>query len=167
MEHSSDIEDDFRYEIEFANELIELDVYRLLTIIFSSKALRKADPPILGLDMMTWKFERAEIYRIVFNLAIRARNILDKPTKENKLIAEEITGKLELGTVNSDLSFREACNKIIHSEHINFGIVGFKSIAENEGITEFIYVYGKKGRKQWKAIIDLIKFSNVLMGLSI
>ena len=165
MEHPSDRNDDFRYEIEFANELIELDVYRLLTILYSSKSLHTAD--IFGFPMMSWKFELAEIYRIVFNLAIRARNILDKSNAEIKIISANTTGKLEQNSNTTELSFREACNKIIHSEHINFGIIPLINQQLHGGVTEFIYVYGKKGKDQWKATINLIQFSDIIMRVQI
>ena len=162
MEHFSIKGDDFRYEIEFANDLTEMDVYRLLTILFSSKAIHNANPPIFGLPMAAWRFERAEIYRIVFNLAIKGRNMLDFSNEDSKKISETPTGQLEQSLIVNELSFREACNKIIHSEHINFGLVDYEGPDDHKGVTEFIYVYGRKGNNEWKATINLIPFSDVM-----
>ena len=167
MEYEFDRNEEFRYEIEFANSQIELDVFRLLTILFSSKALHNADPPIYGFSMAAYQFERAEIYRIVFTLAIRARNILDKAPKEITKTAAKIVGKIEEESIISELSFRESCNKIIHSEHINFGIIEPEDSIVHKGVTEFIYVYGKKSQKEWKATIDLIKYSETILDLNI
>ena len=167
MEHKFNRDEEFRYEIEFANSQIELDVYRLLTILFSSKALHNANPPIYGFSMAAYQFERAEIYRIVFNLAIRARNILDKSTGQTPSVALKSVGKIEEDDILDELSFRESCNKIIHSEHINFGIIDPEDAIVHKGVTEFIYVYGKKSKKEWKATIDLIKFSETILQLNI
>ena len=167
MEHHTDKNEDYRYEIEFANELIELDVYRLLTILYSSKALHTAEPSIFGFSMAAWKFERAEIYRIAFTLAIRARNILDKSNPVINIVSAETVGIFEEDKTTNDLSFRESCNKIIHSEHINFGVIDPIDKAIHNGVTEFIYVYGKKGKNEWKATIDLIQFSDKILQLQI
>ena len=163
MEHFSTKGVDFRYEIEFANDLVELDVYRLLTILYSSKALHNVNPPIFGLPMAAWKFERAEIYKIVFNLAIKARNVIDLSKEDPKAVSESVTGQLEESKTINELSFREACNKIIHSEHINFGLIDYNNADNHKGVTEFIYVYGKKGKNEWKATINLISFSDVML----
>ncbi len=98
-------------------------------------------------------------------LAIKARNIIDKSNTEIKKVADGIVGELEEKDANSELSFREACNKIIHSEHIDFGIINFnpKDEVVHDGLTEFVYVYGSKGKQEWKATINLIQFSDKTM----
>ena len=152
---------DYRHEIEFANTLIELDVYRMLTILHSSESLHSVKPEPYGWMFLAWQFEQSEVYRIVFNLSISARNILDKTKIQN--ISTLIAGKLEEKNTVIDLTFREACNKIVHSEHINFDLINPTSVHDHEGLREFIYVYGKKGKNEWKATINLLQFADMIM----
>jgi hypothetical protein len=175
MEHKTDPTEDYRYEMEFSNSLIELDTYRLLTIIFSSKNLHSSN--LYGFPMAAWRFERAEIYRIVLMLSIKSRNQLDHKNhqidsneiepldRDIKSIGSKIIGTNEENGIVTDLTFREACNKIIHSEHINFGIIDPVNVTIHKGVTEFIYVYGTKNKHQWKATVNLILFSEITLRL--
>ncbi|OYZ01004.1 MAG: hypothetical protein B7Y37_08910 [Sphingobacteriia bacterium 28-36-52] len=143
-------------ELRYARNSLEYDIYILLCILASSKSLHKNEKKFYGLFMQLMDFEKSEIYNKVFSIAIRVRNFIDN----NKLKSEsQIVGTIEeqMGE-KKPLTLREACNKIIHSEHINFDIVNAQSHYEHKGIKEFIYVYGKKGKNNWKTTINLYKF---------
>ncbi len=58
---------------------------------------------------------------------------------------------------NKDLIFREACNKIIHSDHINFDITDVSTVYAGY-LNPKVYLYGSLGEQHWKAEVDIYEF---------
>lgn len=63
-----------------------------------------------------------------------------------------------------DLTFREACNKIIHAKSIDFleqktffNLSGGKKI-EAVYFEAEVKLCGSKGKKEWKAVLDVVEF---------
>jgi hypothetical protein len=148
-------------ELRHARNAIEYDVYILLCILTSSKFLHKNDRKFYGLFFQLMDFEKSEIYRIIFSISLRVRNFIEK----NKIINSlHLVGNLiENNGLKQPLTLREACNKIIHSEHINFDLINPKSDYNHNGVKEIIYVYGRKGKIEWKASISLFQFVDTSM----
>jgi hypothetical protein len=55
------------------------------------------------------------------------------------------------------LTLREACNKIIHATTVNFDIVGRPHLEEHY-LRPYLYLYGKKGKQNWRAIVSIVDF---------
>lgn len=141
-----------------------LELHRLLAIIFSSKSfaeLRVGNgeewEPIDHLQ----QFEDDEITRILLFVSITARVIDDRNNKVLDLVAR-VCGTLintdDKGTTETDLSLREACNKIIHAKKVRF------DVSETEAMQRYlnpvIYLYGERRKGQeWKAVLDVITFA--------
>jgi hypothetical protein len=68
-----------------------------------------------------------------------------------------VGGLGELSAHRSDLDLREACNKIIHADLFNWIVFG-TSETNNEGLAPRVNLYGKRGKKKWRASIDILKF---------
>jgi hypothetical protein len=140
-----------------------LELYRLMAIFLASKSfasLRK-NPPGEGHDSIydLQECEEDEITRILLMLAITARVIDDREGEVYELAGTQC-GKLITDTTNpaeENLTLREACNKIIHARKIRFDVENNEE--HQPYLNPYIYIYGEKGNKEWKATIDVISFA--------
>lgn len=65
----------------------------------------------------------------------------------------------------TNLTFREACNKVIHTQHINFDLDNPKNIQEYDSINKTIYLYGDYNDKEWKVVLDVCEILCVLIDI--
>jgi hypothetical protein len=59
------------------------------------------------------------------------------------------------------LKLREACNKIIHATDIRFDVVTPDKANPDEEdayILPRLYLYGKKDRSDWRAVLSIVDF---------
>ena len=110
------------------------------------------------------ELERSEISRLLVSIAVISRNHMDQngwhPIKVPGLPADEV------GVLCSDwenkgalapLSFREACNKVIHAIKITFE-ANQNSDYKTSYLLPTLHLYGDKQRICWKATLDVPKF---------
>jgi hypothetical protein len=143
---------------------IELASFRLLSLFLADKEIQKlkaknrlqiADE-IIGLskyDQITHLLvEIATLYRI-------RDNQIPKTDEYNQVRRNRIVGSLfePIDSKRQDLTIREACNKIIHSETINFDIKKL-SKSRRAYLSPIIYWYGVKNKNDWKAVVDIVDF---------
>lgn len=93
--------------------------------------------------------------------AIAIRLLDDEDEAELEERDPFICGLLNEKDQEKALTLREACNKIIHANQINFD-KKFRSEPTEEGAyyLPVAHLYGKKFNKSWKATIDLREFVN-------
>jgi hypothetical protein len=145
---------------------VDLKAFQLLSIVNASETSHKS---ALLKDLLLADYERFEISRLLIEIAVILRNDLDTrgPNFEGfSKNPRSIVGELREPKGIVDLTFREACNKIIHSEHINFDMHDPKSLREYAYILPIVYLYGVKGRDEWRAKIDVVKFVEVAVDVS-
>ena len=156
------------YPIKSDYSLIQLDLYRLLCYFTASKVIvdisRKYENNLFN-DSLRLEYEKSEISRIIINLAIIARNELDNNNQAKSILYSDklnIVGSISKNndTDNIDLTLREACNKIIHCEYINWDLENPKSISDYDGLNPFIYLYGNYMDQEWKATLNIFDFIN-------
>jgi hypothetical protein len=58
------------------------------------------------------------------------------------------------------LTLREACNKIIHAERVTFDVDEHPVTRQNHANPK-IYLYGSRGRQQWRATVDIIEYAAI------
>ncbi len=141
-------------------QTVLLDLYRLLSIFLASKnfaELRNEDgfDPILELQ----EPEEDEITRILISSAVIARIIDDRDDhflSESNTKCGWLINDLNNEENKVDLSLREACNKIIHATKIrtDLGKENYKSF-----YNPIMYFYGKHGKNEWKASLDIIEYA--------
>lgn len=148
----------------FEVEEVRLELYRLLNQFLAQEKLSL----LMGSDR--WLFHAiqelghlftAECQRVLVQAAAVAR-VKDDNEAESRLKLgnfETTCGILvrDLSKPNTKepLDLREACNKIIHALRFNFDV---EEIDGREVITPTVHLYGKFGRKDWKARLDVIDF---------
>lgn len=119
-------------------------------------------------------FFRAEVSSALLALAIHIRVILDRLRGEKKPAALPVCGKLsEAGGDPLPLKFRDAANKIIHADRVEFvwrrgfddaEISGLALIFVGRSEPGVVYrapevrLVGMKGKSDWIATVDLVLF---------
>ena len=59
-----------------------------------------------------------------------------------------------------DLRFREACNKIIHCDSINFDY-RVRKPKRGDVLNPRVHVYGTHKRRHWKATLEVDRFADI------
>jgi hypothetical protein len=144
---------------------IWLDLYRLLTCFSSSKtiALQRNDIKYELLNsVLRNEFEYSEISRILINLAAIGRNNLDNGNHTFDFNLEKHSYVGDLEDLNSHASkkidFRQACNKIIHCEFINWDVENPETLYKNDGLNPIVYIYGIYNKSKWKITLNVYDF---------
>jgi hypothetical protein len=139
-----------------------LELYRLLTIFLASKSiaeLRTGHGESFDAISHVESLGDDEITRILLAVAITARVIDDRDGRILDLVAGPC-GKLvtfaDDEEIFTQLSLREACNKIIHAQKVHFDVSKTKD--DQPYLNPSIYLYGTLHKKKWKAILDVVAF---------
>ena len=147
-------------------DLLFLDLYRLVTLFMASRELARAAGtneyhPFAFLGEL---HDRSEAARLLVNIAVRARASLD--TDPDQTWRKQRGTPRQVGTLktasegrwkNSALSFRDACNKIIHAHSITFDRRrGAGTIHPH--IASVVYLHGDHNGREWKAALKVIDF---------
>ncbi len=152
-------------KIDFPEQSVRLELYRLACHFLSSKALRDLSD---GSDWCPYQplrdeFQRSEIMRILLYVAISGRHLGDKLRDLGNL---EFMEKVSVGVLIESLAapkakalnLRECCNKIIHAKQV----VLSERLSGNPYrayLRPAITLYSDDVRKVgWKAQIDVEKF---------
>lgn len=143
-----------------------LDLYRLVCMVSASREVASHGLTSPAIAMMQGGFFKSEATRILISCAAGLRIQFDQlgPTDEQrsdcgKLFPHWATdpGKIEV------LTLREACNKIIHATDIRFDVVipdaAINPDEEGAYFLPYLYLYGSKGRNDWRAELSLIDFA--------
>jgi hypothetical protein len=109
------------------------------------------------------EFEEELITRLLIETAAMIRMKDDLFEQQHGIKAatqKDIVGKLFLpakNPVGGPLNLREACNKIIHAKLINFDMARRRDWHARY-FNPKIYLYGERGKQEWKAEVDIIRF---------
>jgi hypothetical protein len=117
---------------------------------------------------LTFK-EEQKIKEYLISIAIKLRMIDDLMKAHNK--KNHISNNDDVGFLKSKngkkkeiLSIREACNKIIHAQSLQF--VYGKTKDKMSYLKPRIHFTGEKNEKDWKATIDILKFVENAVNIS-
>lgn len=137
------------------------EIYYLAAIFGASKYISKVyktDDEVRQYDNF-WIFrniEISEIHRRLISVAVICRNYDDQAYDDDES-TNEIRGRVVgvfLNNKSKDLTFREACNKVIHSTWINFDLTDISDIFSGY-IQPTLYIYGLKGEEEWKVQLNV------------
>jgi hypothetical protein len=147
-------------------EILDRDVYRLVTLFHASERLANTPERVTKLRDM---YQESEVCRLLLTIAVTARNNMDgNPSRTAYWFDDEddTVGVLVKDLACSEniqkLSFREACNKIIHCDRINFDYIEEKP-RMGDSLRPQVYLYGLLSQKNWKATLEIDKFSNMAL----
>jgi hypothetical protein len=158
------------YEKHSVNKGIRVDQsrvrllsFRLLTTFLASENLHNLcnGDWDSGADILANEFEKVEIEYLMLQIATLFRSADTCALKELTFDQRwnPTVGKLEqpIGRSITDLSLREACNKIIHLREIKYELIDGE-YEWNRFLKPIVYLYGQKQGEEWKAILDIKKF---------
>ena len=154
----------------FKEEILSKELTILLSIFNASKKNHDLlDPHVDNSDLLSIFFMEWEIIQEkLITSAIKLRIIDDQFKEHNKspYFPKNVVGRIKEGNNKSkELSFREACNKIVHAvKFIPKTHSNKKPIHEIYFISK-VYLEGAKEKTKWKAVLDINKF--VCDGLSL
>ena len=141
-------------------QTVFLDLYRLVSTFLASKNFAELRNEH-GLDPISelQEPEFDEITRILISSAVTARIIDDRDNhflSQNDTKCGWIISDLTKEEKKVELTLREACNKIIHASKIrtDLEVENHKSY-----FNPIIYFYGKHGKKEWMACLDIIEYA--------
>ncbi len=142
------------------SKLAILEIHRLVCIFLASKRfaeLRDDDTPGNDVIDCLQECEEAEITRILLSVAVNARVIDDLQEGVFDFVGGACGTLTDAKKGESELSLREACNKIIHAQKVRF------DVSENEQhipyVNPLIYLYGERNSVEWKAVLDVLEFA--------
>jgi len=142
---------------------ITLDLYRLLSMVLVDQRMSGLASKSHFIDMLREEYLGEEITRILISSAAALRiwfdlhdprYFADLKTNCGKLFADWPTRSKK----SEVLTLREACNKIIHATRVHHDTVGDPEY-EDWYLRPYVYLYGKKGKRNWRAQLDIVNFA--------
>jgi hypothetical protein len=149
---------------------LEREIYFLAVLFNASESLHKSDDneDNDGIDRLRSHFETSEASRALVSVAVMLRNQMDwmRDEQVDLLLTKEarIVGSYSKPKVR-DLSFRDACNKIIHVRDIEFDI--HQTTPSRSGfLRPLVKLSGEFQGEEWTVKIDINRFIRVAYALS-
>jgi hypothetical protein len=152
--------------IGIPGEFLDHQLYLLGCMINASPVLDKlSNHPLLQLRQ---QFQETEVGRILLTVAVALRNAMDQSPSRSEYWLQGVDDRV--GTLLNKrgelpLTFREACNKLIHCLSLNFHYKA-KKPRRGMALTPLVHLYGTKGADEWKATIDINRFIGVAANLT-
>ena len=143
-------------------EFLDQQLYLLACMVNASRLFD--DPQMTALAALRQQFQEVEIGRLLLTIAAAVRNGMDQNPARAEYWMEGTDNNV--GTLTGEgreeevLSFREACNKIIHCLSLNFHYV-LEQPRRGTALEPLVHVYGFKSKQEWKATIRLNEFIRV------
>ena len=158
------------HNYELNSDTVLRDAYRILCVVMADRAIMEfvATDNLVNLVNLRYSFAQDELLHTVIQLAVMNRIQLDNMNKLRSDPDERSFDPIEINCgeliendgPNSDkkcLSFREACNKIIHAEKI---IVKPDENGDSvfPGRKSTLILCGTKNQNPWQAELDILQF---------
>ena len=153
----------------FDEDEIEQECYLIVSCFMASEQIH-----ILQRKSTNWGIKRfvlSEQYlikKLLISLAIKLRMIDDLMKSHNKANSiqspKNKVGIIDDGKKVADLTIREACNKIIHANKIEFTIkYNQRGSMKVRYLAPEIKLHGERGKTSWKATIDILQLVNLAL----
>lgn len=145
-----------------------LDLYRLVCMVSASADVARRGLTAPTIAMMQGGFFKSEVTRILISCAAGLRIRFDQshapPSDEDRSDCGRLFPNWATDPKKVEvLRLREACNKIIHATDIRFDVVipdaAINPDEEGAYYRPHLYLYGSKGRNDWRAELSLIDFA--------
>lgn len=147
--------------------LIYSSLYDLAAVVFGSEGLAKQSTGDVRdeFDKLRIRHEVGQATKLLIEIAVVLRNLIDGEQWPLDVIhemrverrPEENVGVLHSkGAAESALTFREACNKLIHAQRVSFGMQDLPE--KTPFLNGTAELHGTRDKREWVAKIDLSKF---------
>ena len=147
---------------------VDFDLYpqirHLLSLFIADQEIKKmVNKEDLRYLEAFWNSDE-DIVNLLVELATKYRMTIWNVEESDRSIhfGNEVVGVIrEDGKNDEDLYIRSACDKIIHAERIIFDVTKLRGIHDHY-LNPFIHINGKRGKRKWEVIIDILSFCNAL-----
>lgn len=147
--------------------LIYASIYELSAIVFGSEGIAKLSTgdDRDEFDKLRVRHEVAQASKLLIEIAVVLRNFIDSepwPMDPIHEIRVQRRPEMSVGTVSvkdgdeKELSFRDACNKLIHAERVSFGMKSMPG--KMDCLDGTAQLHGRRGKQIWAANIQLSSF---------
>jgi hypothetical protein len=152
--------------------VLSIEIYRLLCMFHASPSIQTSKLDA-HLDLRR-EHQESEIGRVLLFVAASIRNAIDQnPSRADywlSLSPTDVVGVLtpDLKEIKKfeDLHFREACNKILHCDSINFDYRARKP-KRGDVLNPRVHIYGTLRRQHWKATREIDRFTDIACSLNV
>jgi hypothetical protein len=152
-----------------SSEYLNQQLYLLGCMVHASAVLDSLPDHAL-LNLRT-QFQEIQIGQVLLGVAVAIRNAMDQNPARAQYWLDGIDANV--GTLyptaqestQLSLTVREACNKIIHCDSINFHYVADQP-RRGLALEPKVHLYGTHNGKDWKATIDVDRFIHVCAQLT-
>ncbi len=147
--------------------LIYASIYELSAIVFGSEGLARLSTGDNRdeFDKLRMRHEVAQASKLLIEIAVVLRNFIDSgswPMDPIHEIRVQERPEMCVGLVRdtkkgeNELSFREACNKVIHAERISFGMKSMPG--KMDCLDGMVELHGRREKSAWVTDIQLSDF---------
>lgn len=143
---------------------IELSAFRLLCAFYADKPIKKElleSKEFKSIEALYGEYRDEEIIHLLIEIATLYRLQawkMGSAELRKKEHAKQVGDLLLEGAKDwVPLAMLEACNKIIHADRINFDVTKMRK-AKYRYLEPILYIYGKKGKVNWVAMLDIMSF---------
>ncbi|MDP9193253.1 MAG: hypothetical protein M3P06_16265 [Acidobacteriota bacterium] len=143
-----------------------LDVYRLLSHVLASAELAALEDGSSQRPLAAFvtAHEKPEISRLLVSIAASYRIKFDDGSWEHGFWLHRDASTVGTLVENVDapenekaLTFREACNKIIHAQRVHFDTASHP-VTQAQFLNPMVHLYGSKAGSSWKSSLHLVQF---------
>ena len=150
-----------------SSEYLDHQLYLLGCMVYASRVFDSlADHALLELRK---QFQEREIGQALLGIAVAIRNAMDQnPSRADYWLdgMDASVGMLYPGAHGGKpLTIRDACNKVIHCDSINFHYVSDEP-RRGLALEPRVHLYGTHGKEDWKATLDIDRFIHVVAQLT-
>lgn len=152
--------------------VLSVEIYRLLCMFHASPSIQRSNSNSL-IDLRR-EHQECEIGRVLLFVAATIRNAIDQnPSRADYWLNHSptdvvgvLTPDLKEAKKFKDLHFREACNKIIHCDSINFDY-RVRKPKKGDVLSPRVHLYGTHQRHHWKATLEIDRFTDIACLLNV
>jgi hypothetical protein len=163
--------------IPHQDQLVSLELYRLLTIFAGSPKIAELQESADGGCVYSWSvrsFEYPEIGRILVSLAAMLRNDWDANPDRVAANLSSLNSNSRVGVLIPNLKkpseteplvLRESLHKILHARTINLDRSQGPSIYDGH-LNPRVHLYGQKQTSNWKATLEIFDWAQMVHAVS-
>lgn len=156
------------YGFPFESTHLDIEIYRLISVVAASRTFAEKIAEDES-DGQGWKWykraELPELSRLLVSIAAISRNNIDSfpgAHSSDRQFIEMPVGVLwpdrEEQEVSEPLGFRDACNKILHTDQFNPEVED-ASRRQYSALEPWVHLYGRYRGKEWKASLNVFDFA--------
>lgn len=145
----------------FDSDQVEEDLFKLMSIFHASSKNQSVLEPLVDVGKILGYLGHEEgiIQKTLISTAITLRMIDDRfnYNSQKQNLHHSSVGCLQIKKQTLQLSFREACNKIVHATEFYLNTRKTK-VTNTEYLDGFVTAKGIQGKESWTAEIEIEKY---------